>query len=104
MVTYKLRPEAFDEHVRLIKAIFDQLDAERPDNVEYKVVCLEDGLSFVHISTADTSDGSNPLPQFAAFRQFGEDIASRVATSPAPTSAEIVGTYQPAGGPLGAGG
>ena len=102
VVSYQIRPEAFDEHVGLIKAIFDQLNADRPDNVEYKVVCLEDGVSFVHISTADTSDGSNPLPQFEAFREFGANLASRVATSPAPSAAEIVGSYQPAGKPLGA--
>jgi hypothetical protein len=59
VVSYQVRPEAVAEHVRLIEAVFAQLRAEQPDNVEYKVVRLDDGVSFVHISSADTPDGSN---------------------------------------------
>ena len=95
VVSYQVRPEAVAEHVRLIEAVFEQLHAEHPGNVEYKVMRLDDGVSFVHISTADTPDGSNPLPALAAFRQFNKDAASRVATPPVPTAAEIVGAYYP---------
>jgi hypothetical protein len=73
------------------------LQAERPGNIEYKVVRLDDGVSFVHVSTADTPDGSNPLPELAAFKEFGRDVAARVATTPTPTAADIVGSYHPAG-------
>jgi hypothetical protein len=96
VVSYQVRPEAVAEHVRLIEAVFEQLHAEQPGNVEYKVVCLEDGVSFVHVSSADTPDGSNPLPELAAFREFGRDSAARVATAPVPAAADIVGSYYPA--------
>lgn len=96
VVSYQVRPEALDEHVRLIEGIFAQLDAEQPDNVEYKVVCLDDGISFVHVSTAETPDGANPLPELAAFRLFSKDAGDRVATPPRPTAAQIVGSYRPA--------
>ena len=98
VVSYQVKPEAMAEHVRLIEAVFDQLRAERPDNVEYKVVRLADGVSFVHISTAETPDGSNPLPELSAFKEFGRDSADRVATPPVPTAADIIGSYYPAGG------
>jgi hypothetical protein len=96
VVSYQVRPEAVAEHVRLIEAVFGQLHAEHPDNVEYKVVRLEDGVSFVHVSSADTPDGSNPLPELAAFKEFGRDSAARVATTPVPIAADIVGSYYPA--------
>ncbi len=96
VVSYQVRPEAVAEHVRLIKAVFDQLRAEQPGNVEYKVMCLADGVSFVHVSSADTPDGSNPLPELAAFKEFGKDSAARVATQPVPTPASIIGSYRPA--------
>jgi hypothetical protein len=96
VVSYKVKPEAVAEHVRLIEAVFAQLHAEQPDNVEYKVVRLDDGVSFVHLSSADTPDGSNPLPGLSAFREFGRDSAARVATPPAPTAADIIGSYHPA--------
>ncbi len=98
VVSYQVKPEAMAEHVRLIEAVFDQLRAERPANIEYKVVRLADGVSFVHLSSAETPDGSNPLPELAAFREFGRDSGDRVATQPAPTPADIIGSYYPAGG------
>jgi hypothetical protein len=76
--------------------VFAQLRAEHPDNIEYKVVRLDDGVSFVHVSSADTPDGSNPLPELAAFKEFGRDSASRVATPPVPVAACIIGSYCPA--------
>jgi hypothetical protein len=96
VVSYTVRPEAVAEHVRLIEAVFAQLHAEQPTNIEYKVMRLKDGVSFVHVSTADTPDGSNPLPELAAFREFGKDSATRVATTPVPTAADVVGSYRPA--------
>ena len=98
VVSYQVKPEALAEHVRLIEAVFEQLRAEQPDNVEYKVVRLADGVSFVHLSSADTPDGSNPLPALAAFKEFGRDSAARVATQPNPTAADIIGSYRPAAG------
>jgi hypothetical protein len=80
VVSYQLKPEAMAEHIRLIEAVFAQLHREKPQNLEYKVVRLDDGVSFVHISTADTPDGANP---------------------PAPTGAALVGSYVPADGALG---
>jgi hypothetical protein len=96
VVSYQVRPDAVAEHVRLIRAVFEQLHAEQPDNVEYKVVCLADGVSFVHVSSASTPDGSNPLPELAAFKEFGQDSAARVATAPVPAAADIIGSYYPA--------
>ena len=107
VVSYRVKPEAIAEHVRLIEGVFAQLHAERPDDVEYKVLRLADGASFVHVSTADTADGSNPLSELAAFKEFGRDIAARVATTPDPTAADIIGSYyppEPVSGSAGAGG
>lgn len=98
VVSYQVKPEAVAEHVRLIEGVFEQLRAERPGNVEYKVVRLADGVSFVHMSSADTADGSNPLPALSAFQEFGRDSGSRVATEPVPTAAVIIGSYYPSGG------
>src|SRR5579862_219123 len=95
VVSYQVRPDAIAEHIRLIEAIFEQLRAEQPANVEYKVVRLADGVSFLHVSTADTPDGSNPLPELASFKEFTRDLPARAATAPAPAAADIIGSYSP---------
>jgi hypothetical protein len=94
VVTYALRPEAKAEHIRLIEAVFGQLRAEHPDNLDYQVMCLADGVSFVHVSSHETVDGSNPLPELAAFKDFTRDIADRVATPPTPSEATSIGIYR----------
>jgi len=94
VVTYTIRPEAYDEHVRLIEDVFAQLAEQLPDTVDYQVMCLADGVSFVHVSTHDTPDGANPLPGLPAFQEFGRDIAGRVTTSPTPSAAATIGCYR----------
>ena len=96
VVSYQVRPEAVSEHIRLIEGVFEQLRTEQPANLEYKVVRLDDGISFVHISTADTPDGSNPLPNMTAFQEFSRNAGDRVATAPKHTAADIIGSYHPA--------
>jgi len=97
VVTYQLRPDALDEHVKLIEAVFEQLHREQPTDVDYKVVVLDDGVSFVHVSTTDVTDGPNPLTRLESFRAFNEGIEARVATPPTPTPASVVGSYHRAG-------
>jgi len=94
VVTYAVRPEAKAEHVQLIERVFTQLQAEHPDDVDYQVLCLADGVSFVHVSSHDTVDGVNPLPKLAAFIDFSRDIADRVATPPVAAEALSVGRYR----------
>jgi hypothetical protein len=96
VVSYTVKPEAVEEHLRLIEGVFTQLHGEAPANIEYKVLQLDDGVSFVHVSTAETDDGSNPLPELAAFKAFAQDLGARVATPPGPAAASIVGSYYPA--------
>jgi hypothetical protein len=93
VVTYTIKPECLEEHVRLIEGVFDQLRSEALAGVEYKVMRLDDGVSFVHVSTADTADGSNPLPELSAFKAFQQDLGARIMTPPNASSASVIGSY-----------
>ena len=88
VVSYTVRPEAYTEHVRLIGRVFAQLREECPGNVDYQVLCLADGVSFVHVSNHDTADGSSPLPALSTFKEFISGLAQRVATPPAASDAK----------------
>lgn len=94
VVTYTIRPEAKEEHVRLIEGVFAQLNKDHPNNVDYQVMCLEDGVSFVHMSSGETPDGSNPITELSAFKEFSQNIAERVVTMPKPSSATLIGSYR----------
>jgi hypothetical protein len=93
VVRYTLRPESMQEHVRLIDAVMAQLRDERLDTLDYRVLRLSDGVTFVHVSTCDTPDGTSPLGGLSAFQEFQADLASRVATAPEPSAADVIGSY-----------
>jgi hypothetical protein len=95
VVTYRVRPETVAEHLALVEGVFAQLREEARTDVSYEVLRLDDGVSFVHVSTADTADGSNPLPGLAAFRAFAADLASRVEAPPVSSPADVVAAYSP---------
>ena len=97
VVTYRIRPEAIEEHLALVEGVFAQLRHEARTDVSYEVLRLADGVSFVHVSTARTGDGSNPLPGLAAFREFAADLAARVEAPPVSSPGDVVATYTPAG-------
>jgi hypothetical protein len=98
VVTYTIKPDVAEEHLRLIGGVFAELRALELDNVTYEVLRLEDGVSFVHVSTAVTSDGVNPMPGLASFQEFSRGLPSRVTAPPAPVPAEVVGSYRPRNG------
>jgi hypothetical protein len=61
--------------------VFAQLRAEQPDNVEYKVMHLGDGVSFVHASSGDVPDGSNPC---LSWRRSRNSAGTQPAGPPPP--------------------
>ena len=62
--------EAADENQRRVEGVFAELEANKPGNVSYIVLRLEDG-SFVHVSFHDHGDDEvNPISSTAAFAHF----------------------------------
>ena len=55
---------------------------------------LEDGVSFVHVASVDTDDGTNPLNASPAFAEFQRQIGDRVAEGPVASRATVVGSYR----------
>jgi hypothetical protein len=77
MVRYRTRPEAAEENQRLVEAVFRELNADDPGGIHYATFRLADGVTFVHVATYDGED--NPLLRSAAFKEFQQDIGSRIA-------------------------
>jgi hypothetical protein len=92
VVRYETRPETADENRRLIRAVFDQLAARRPDGLQYAVFQLADGVTFLHVVDLDGDD--NPLVSLPAFGEFSHDIADRVVADPVASDASLVGSYR----------
>ena len=94
LVRYKVKEESAQENIEFIQAVFNALENSKPDGLRYASFQLEDGVSFVHIASIETEDGSNPLPNFDEFKVFVSDISSRCVEPPEPSEIKTIGSYR----------
>ena len=94
MVQYKVKADQADENRQLIEAVFAALKQASPPNLRYASFVQGDGVSFVHIASIETDDGSNPLEDIDAFGAFVAEIGDRCEVPPAVTPLEVVGSYE----------
>jgi len=94
MVRYKVKPDRAADNERYIKAVFAQLDRDRPDGIRYATFRQGDGVSFIHIASVETADGANPLTALAAFQAFTAQIKDRCEEPPVTVELHEVGSYR----------
>jgi quinol monooxygenase YgiN len=92
MVRYKTKPDSADDNESLVRAVFAQLKTNAPDGLRYATFRLEDGVSFVHIATVDSTD-DNPLVELPAFKAFQRELKQRCAEPPVITELSPIGSY-----------
>ncbi len=93
VVRYRSKPECAAENQALIEKVFGALAADEPAGLHYASFRLDDGVSFVHVATVTTGDGTNPLTATPAFAEFVREIADRCEEGPTASGATLVGEY-----------
>jgi hypothetical protein len=93
VVRYRTKPERADENQAFIEKVFAELAAEQPDGLRYMTLRLSDGVSFVHVASIETADGSNPLATTEAFGAFQRQVADRCEEGPLAMQGAVVGSY-----------
>jgi hypothetical protein len=93
VVRYKVKPERVEENQALVEAVFAELAESDPGGLRYVTFKLADGVTFVHVASIDTEDGSNPLGKISAFAEFTRSIGERCDEPPSAQDATVVGSY-----------
>jgi len=93
MVRYKLKADRVEENRQLVKDLFAELGAKKPEGLRYASFGFPDGVTFVHIASIETEDGMNPLNITEAFPQFTKDIKDRCEEPPVAVDLTEVGAY-----------
>ena len=94
MVRYKVKADRAAENESYIAKVFKQLKSDSPPGLRYASFKLEDGVSFVHIASIETPDGSNPLGEQSAFKAFVAQIKERCEDAPVAVDLTEVGSYR----------
>ncbi|MGO4569541.1 hypothetical protein AB4Z52_31965 [Rhizobium sp. 2YAF20] len=90
IISYTIKPEYVEDNVRLIRAVFDELNANEPDGLRYTSL-RGDGGRFVHI--VERAEGSPELAEFEAFRAFQMNFGERCLVRPEVSHLAVVGSY-----------
>ena len=93
MVRYKVKSGEAAANEALVRNVYEELRQTAPAGFHYATFVLDDGVSFVHVASSESADGSNPLLEMAAFRAFQEGIAERCDEPPTPAHLREVGSY-----------
>jgi len=94
LVRYKVKADKAAENVAYIKQVFEELKQSSPAGLRYASFKQDDGVSFVHIASIETEDGSNPLGETAAFKAFQAEIQERCEEPPVAVDIENIGAYR----------
>jgi hypothetical protein len=93
LVQYKVKADKAEENIEFIKKVFNELTENNPNGLRYASFLKPDGLSFVHIASIETEDGSNPLSNSTAFAQFQKEIKERCEDLPVAIELTEIGSY-----------
>jgi hypothetical protein len=94
MVRYKVKPDQAARNQELVRAVYEELHRTNPAGLRYATFALDDGVTFVHVASTETEDGTNPLSAVEAFKRFQEDIDDRCEERPVVTRLDQVGSYR----------
>jgi hypothetical protein len=90
VVRYRVKAEALEENLALVRSVYEELAATHPDGFRYTTYRVEE-RTFVHAAVIEGP--TNPLEGLGAFQRFTADIAARCEEGPQALGGEMVGTY-----------
>jgi len=93
MIRYKVKPDRVDENESYVRNVFAELKRVHPVGIRYATFKLEDGVSFMHVVSVETEDGSNPLREIGAFKDFTAAIQDRCEEQAVTVQLQEVGSY-----------
>jgi len=94
IVRYKVKADRATENEEYIRKVFEELKQNRPEGLKYASFKQADGVSFVHIASIQTAEGTNPLEESPAFKAFQQEIKDRCEEPPVVVELHEIGSYR----------
>ena len=91
VVRYKVKPDRVSQNEQLVRAVYEELASVAPPGLRYATYRLDDGVSFMHVSSSDGE--RSPLVDLEAFRRFQQDLAGRCDEQPVVTELSEIGSF-----------
>ena len=92
LIRYRTKTDEADANDKLVRAVYAELQRDRPDGFRYATLRLEDGVTFVHIARSERDP--SPILAVKAFGEFQAGIRDRCAEPPVVQAFTEVGSYR----------
>ena len=93
MVRYRVKADKAAENETYIKAVFDQLNREKPEGLHYASFKMDDGVSFVHLAWYDAGVERTALVDLSTFKEFTAGIQDRCEEPPVTAALHEISSY-----------
>ena len=93
IVQYRVKPDRAEENQALIRDVFAELSREAPAGLRYAAFRAEDGVTFMHVVSHETSDAGDILRSLPAFRAFRAGLKERCEMAPVRTELTRIASY-----------
>ncbi|WP_141579619.1 hypothetical protein [Actinomadura sp. WMMA1423] len=91
LVRWKIKPEQVERELELLREVYAELRAVRPDGLRYATFQLEDEVTFMDVVELD--DGPEVLRRIEAFQRYRTTLDERCDEPPEMTTLHRVGSY-----------
>ncbi|MES9540633.1 hypothetical protein AB0C21_09400 [Spirillospora sp. NPDC049024] len=91
MIRWKIKPEQVERELELLREVYAELRAVRPDGLRYATFRLDDEVTFMDIVELD--DGPEVLRRIEAFQRYRSTLDERCDEAPAMTALHQVDCY-----------
>jgi hypothetical protein len=90
MIRYKVKRDQLERELDLLRGVYEELEARRPDGLRYASFQLEDEVSFVEFAE---TDGPGRFSQLDAFRAYRSELDERCEEPPVVAELDQVGSF-----------
>ena len=92
LVNYIVKPEKASENAALIRHVFEQLQAEKPEGIKYSVYKMGDNV-FVQVAQFESEAAHKKFTSLTSFVAFRKDMAARQIETPVTNVIEEIGSF-----------
>jgi hypothetical protein len=90
MIRYKVKRDQLERELDLLRGVYEELEATRPDGVRYASFQLEDEVSFVEFAETDRP---GRFSQLEAFRVYRSELDERCEEPPVVAALDQVRSF-----------
>lgn len=95
MVKYTVKPDRVAENEQQIQELFDELRSAQRDGLQYTVLKLDDGVTFIHLISHEGQRGHMAERQRDALRALHAGLRDRCDEPPTRSEVTVIGSLAP---------